>query len=240
MTWQWGWLWWHSSTHGWTGTGAGYGVTAGPLGLAMGSQQDLWMTWHWGCLWGHSRTLGAGYRVTAAPMDGLAMGLAMVAQQHQQHPWIVWQWGYGGTAAMVAQQHPWAWRSRGWLWCRAGRACAGGRGQAVARRTEPSPAVAARLLAVAGSEQPAPIAQPRGGGRAGSCTVPPRRWGGDGCGAVPTVPAPLGISCAGKGGSGFPLAPFRVGVGCRRVNAVCVLGSGAGRCVTRGVGVDSF
>lgn len=26
----------------------------------------------------------------------------------------------------------------------------------------------------------------------------------------------------------------------QRVNAVCVLGSGAGRCVTRGVGVDSF
>ena len=165
------------------------------LGLAMGAQQHLW-----GWLRGHSRTrgwagIGAGYGVTAAPIDGLALGT-------QQHPWMGWHWGYGGTAAMVAQQHPWAWRSRGWLWCRAGRACAGGRGQAVARRTEPSPAVAARLLAVAGSEQPAPIAQPRGGGRAGSCTVPPRRWGGDGCGAVPTVPAPLGISCAGKGGGG--------------------------------------
>ena len=210
--------------HPWIVWQWGYGGTA-----AMVAQQHPWMDW----LWGHRRTLGAGYGVTAAPIDGLALGT-------QQHPWMGWHWGYGGTAAMVAQQHPWAWRSRGWLWCRAGRACAGGRGQAVARRTEPSPAVAARLLAVAGSEQPAPIAQPRGGGRAGSCTVPPRRWGGDGCGAVPTVPAPLGISCAGKGGSGFPLAPFRVGVGCRRVNAVCVLGSGAGRCVTRGVGVDSF
>ena len=88
------------------------------LGLAMGAQQHLW-----GWLRGHSRTrgwagIGAGYGVTAAPIDGLALGT-------QQHPWMTWHWGYGGTAApmdglalglpMGSQQDLWMTWQWGWL-----------------------------------------------------------------------------------------------------------------------------
>lgn len=80
-----------------------------------------------------------------------------------------------------------------------------------------------------------------------------RWWDGD-AGGGEGMPAARGARLAGAGnflprGGGQGMPPFARVPGWRpaarrrprRVNAVCVLGSsGAGRCVTRGVGVDSF